>query len=150
MLAVLFGGTLLVHRSFDVEAEDGNFDAVRRSANGAPSLFLGKSLGICLQVVVLELVLVPGIALLYNVRIENWVLLLSAAVGGTLAFSVCGVLWGAMAAGLRVRATLLPLLLVPVLAPILLAGSRAFETALGAVPYTHLTLPTQEIGEYSV
>ena len=36
-----------------------------------------------------------------------------------------------MAAGLRVRSTLLPLLLIPVLAPVLLAGSRAFETALG-------------------
>jgi len=130
-VAVLFGGTLLIQRAFDVETEDGNFDAFRMSAIGAPSLFLGKSLGVFLQVVFLELVLVPGVALLYNVRIDNWVLLLAAAVGGTLAFSVCGVLWGAMAAGLRVRATLLPLLLVPVLAPVLLAGSRAFETALG-------------------
>ncbi len=130
-VAVLFGGTLLIQRAFDVETEDGNFDAFRMSAIGTPSLFLGKSLGVFLQVVLLELVLVPGVVLLYNVRIENWVLLLAAAVGGTWAFSVCGVLWGAMAAGLRVRATLLPLLLVPVLAPVLLAGSRAFETALG-------------------
>ena len=63
--------------------------------------------------------------------VVDWVLLIAAAIAGTVAFSVCGVLWGAMSAGLRVRATLLPLLLVPVLAPVLLAGSRAFETALG-------------------
>ncbi|MCS5673671.1 MAG: heme exporter protein CcmB [Actinomycetota bacterium] len=130
-VAVLFGGTLLIQRAFDVETEDGNFDAFRMSAIGAPSLFLGKSLGVFIQVVFLELILGPGVVLLYNVRIDDWVLLLASALGGTLAFSVCGVLCGVMAAGLRVRATLLPLLLVPVLAPVLLAGSRAFETAFG-------------------
>ncbi len=130
-VAVLFGGTLLIQRAFDVETEDGNFDAFRMSAIGAPSLFLGKSLGVFIQVVFLELILGPGVVLLYNVRIDDWVLLLASALGGTLAFSVCGVLCGVMAAGLRVRATLLPLLLIPVLAPVLLAGSRAFETAFG-------------------
>ena len=34
-------------------------------------------------------------------------------------------------AGLRVRDTLLPLLLLPVLAPVLIASTRAFEAALG-------------------
>ena len=84
-----------------------------------------------MQIGLLELVLGSGIAVLFNVRVADWWLLLVAAAAGTVAFSVCGVLWGAMSAGLRVRATLLPLLLVPVLVPILLAGSRAFETALG-------------------
>ncbi|HJM20707.1 MAG: heme exporter protein CcmB [Actinomycetota bacterium] len=130
-VAVLFGGTLLIQRAFDLETDDGNFDAFRMSTIGAPSLFLGKSLGVFIQVVLLELVLGPGVALLYDVRIDDWFLLLAAALAGTVAFSVCGVLWGVMAAGVRVRATLLPLLLIPVLAPVLLAGSRAFETAFG-------------------
>ena len=130
-LAVLYGGTLLIQRSFDVETDDGNMDALRMSAIGMPSLFLGKALALFVQITVLELILGPGILLLYNVGVVDWVLLIAAAIAGTVAFSVCGVLWGAMSAGLRVRATLLPLLLVPVLAPVLLAGSRAFETALG-------------------
>ena len=130
-VAVLYGGTLLIQRSFDVETDDGNMDALRMSAIGASSLFLGKSLALFVQIGLLELVLGSGIAVLYNVRVADWGLLLVAAASGTVAFSVCGVLWGAMSAGLRVRATLLPLLLVPVLVPILLAGSRAFETALG-------------------
>ena len=130
-LAVLYGGTLLIQRSFDVETDDGNMDALRMSAIGMPSLFLGKALALFVQITVLELILGPGILLLYNVGVVDWALLIAAATAGTVAFSVCGVLWGAMSAGLRVRATLLPLLLVPVLAPVLLAGSRAFETALG-------------------
>ena len=41
-----------------------------------------------------------------------------------------GVLYGALSAGLRVRDTLLPLLVLPVLAPVLLAGSKVWEAAL--------------------
>jgi len=130
-LAVLYGGTLLIQRSFDLETDDGNMDALRMSGIGPSSLFLGKALALFVQITVLELILGPGIVLLYDVRVVDWALLIVAALAGTVAFSVCGVLWGVMSAGLRVRATLLPLLLVPVLAPVLLAGSRAFETALG-------------------
>jgi heme exporter protein B len=36
-----------------------------------------------------------------------------------------------LAAGLRVRETLLPLLLLPVVAPVLLAATRAWEAGLG-------------------
>ena len=44
-------------------------------------------------------------------------------------------LYGALSAGLRVRDTLLPLLVLPVLAPVLLAGSRAWPAALaGTLP----------------
>ena len=38
---------------------------------------------------------------------------------------------GVLAASLRVRETILPLLLLPVLAPVLIAATRAFEDALG-------------------
>ena len=38
-----------------------------------------------------------------------------------------------LAASLRVRETILPLLLLPVLAPVLIAATRAFEDALGEV-----------------
>ena len=64
-VAVLYGGTLLIQRSFDVETDDGNMDALRMSAIGASSLFLGKSLALFVQIGLLELVLGSGIAVLY-------------------------------------------------------------------------------------
>jgi heme exporter protein B len=45
--------------------------------------------------------------------------------------AACGTVYGALAAGLRVRETLLPLLLLPVVAPVLLGATRAWEVALG-------------------
>jgi heme exporter protein B len=41
-----------------------------------------------------------------------------------------GVIYGALSAGLRVRETLLPLLMLPIVAPVLLAGSRAWAAAI--------------------
>ena len=49
----------------------------------------------------------------------------------TIGLAAAGTLYGALAAGLRVRETLLPLLLLPVVAPVLLAATRASEAALG-------------------
>jgi len=54
------------------------------------------------------------------------VLILLATVG----LACAGVLYGALSAGLRVRDTLLPLLVLPVLAPILLAGTKAWQASL--------------------
>jgi heme exporter protein B len=41
-----------------------------------------------------------------------------------------GTLYGALSAGLRVRETLLPFLLLPIVAPVLLAGTRIWQAAL--------------------
>ncbi len=48
----------------------------------------------------------------------------------TIGLAAAGTLYGVLAAGLRVRETLLPLLLLPVVAPVLLGATRAFEAAL--------------------
>ncbi|HUJ64389.1 MAG TPA: heme exporter protein CcmB, partial [Acidimicrobiales bacterium] len=42
-----------------------------------------------------------------------------------------GTLYGMVAAGLRVRETLLPLLVLPVVAPVLLGATQAWMSALG-------------------
>ena len=128
-VSVMFGGILLVQRSFDVEAEDGNQDALRLSGFDPGAIFLGKAAALAAQLLVLDVVLGAGIVVLFDTDVDSWGLLLCSALGGTLAFAVCGTLYGALASGVRVRDTLLPLLLIPVVAPVLLAGSRAFEAA---------------------
>ena len=52
----------------------------------------------------------------------------------TLGLAGAGTVYGVMAAGVRVRETLLPLLVLPVLAPVLLAATRSFEAALAGTP----------------
>ncbi len=67
--------------------------------------------------------------LLYNSHVTGWRLLIATCLAATAGIGAAGTLYGVLAAGLRVRETLLPLLLLPVLAPVLIGSTRAFEAA---------------------
>jgi heme exporter protein B len=133
-IAVLFSGLLALQRSFSVEAADGNRDALRLSGLDPAGIYLGKVLAVSVQLLVLEVLLGVGVALLYSTHLGGWPLLLATMGVATAGIAAAGTLYGVVAAGLRVRETLLPLLLLPVLAPVLIGSTRAFEAALGGTP----------------
>jgi heme exporter protein B len=133
-VAVLFSGLLALQRSFAVESADGNRDALRLSGLDPAGIFLGKVLAVSIQLLVLEALLLAGVAVLYSTHLGGWPLLLATVVVATAGIAAAGTLYGVVAAGLRVRETLLPLLLLPVLAPVLIGSTRAFEAALAGTP----------------
>lgn len=133
-VAVLFSGLLALQRSFAIEAADGNRDALRLSGLDPAGIFLGKVLAVSVQLFVLEALLLAGVAVLYTTHLGGWPLLLATVVVATAGIAAAGTLYGVVAAGLRVRETLLPLLLLPVLAPVLIGSTRAFEAALDGTP----------------
>jgi heme exporter protein B len=131
-VTVLFSGLLAVQRSFALEAGDDARDALRLSGLDGAGIFLGKAGAVAVQLLALETVLAVGTVVLYNVTLHGAGLLLLTCVLATCGIAAAGTVYGAVAAGLRVRETLLPLLILPVLAPVLLAAARASEAALGA------------------
>jgi heme exporter protein B len=66
-----------------------------------------------------------------SLRAEGIVLFVTTCLVTTAGLAATGTLYGALAAGLAVRDTLLPLLLLPVVAPVLIGATRATEAALG-------------------
>lgn len=133
-VAVLFSSLLALQRSFAVESADGVHDALRLSGLPPAGIFLGKVVAIAVQLLVLEVLLAVGVAILYGASLTGWLLLSATAAVATVGISAAGTLYGVVAAGLRVRDTLLPLLLLPVLSPVLIGATRAFEAALGDTP----------------
>jgi len=133
-VAVLFSGLLALQRAFTVEAADGNRDALRLSGLDPAGIYLGKTMAVAVQLLVLEVLLGVGVAVLYSTHFGGWPLLLATLVVATAGIASAGTLYGVLAAGLRVRETLLPLLLLPVLAPVLIGSTRAFEAALAGAP----------------
>lgn len=133
-VAVLFSSLLALQRSFSVESADGVHDALRLSGLAPAGIFLGKAAAVAAQLAVLEVLLGIGVAVLYGASLTGWLLLLATALVATVGISAAGTLYGVVAAGLRVRETLLPLLLLPVLSPVLIGATRAFEAALGGSP----------------
>jgi heme exporter protein B len=129
-VAVLFSSVLGVQRSFALEAADGNRDALRLSGLDPAGVFLGKLAAVAVQLLGLEVLLLGGVALFYGARLDGLGLLALTCVIATAGIAGAGTFYGVLAAGLRVRDTLLPLLLLPVLAPVLIGSTRTFEAAL--------------------
>jgi heme exporter protein B len=132
-LAALFSLLLLVQRTFAVESEDGALDALRAAGVDAGGVFWGKTLALAAQLAVLEALLLGTAIVLYAVELR-WsgaVLLVTTWLAATFGLAAVGTLYGGLAAGARGRETLLPLLLLPVVAPVLIGATRAVEAALG-------------------
>ncbi len=130
-IAVLFAGLLAIKRAFAIETADGNIEALRLAGLAPAGIFFGKVAALFCQLAALEVILGVGVMLFYGAEPRSVVVLVVAAFVATVGIAASGGVYGALAAGLRVRDTLLPLLLLPVLAPVLIGATRAFEAALG-------------------
>ena len=129
-VAVLLSSLLAVQRSSSVESAPGLADAQRLAGLDPAGVFLGKAAAVAVQLAVLEVLLGAGVVVLYGVHLRGIVTLVATCLVATVGLAAAGTLYGVLAAGLRVRETLLPLLLLPVVAPVLLAATRASEAAL--------------------
>lgn len=132
-LAVLFSLLIVVSRSFAVETADGALDQLRASGVPMVGVFLGKALALALQLLVLITLLVVAAVVLYRAEMTagGGVLLVTTAITATCGLAAIGTLYGGLAAGTKGRETLLPLLLLPVAAPVLIGATRATESAFG-------------------
>lgn len=130
-MAVLLCSLLAVQRSYAIEAADGARDGLRLSGLDPAGIFLGKAAAIAVQLLVLEVLLGAGIVVLFGTRLHDPVLLVLSAVCASVGLACAGTVYGMIAAGLRVRETLLPLLVLPVVAPVLLGATQAWMSALG-------------------
>jgi len=133
-VAVLLSAVLAVQRSFAVESADDARDGLRLSGLDPAGIFLGKAAAVAAELLVLEGVLTIGVALLYGARLQGGLVLTAACLAATVGLAGVGILYGAMSTGLRVKDTLLPLLLVPLVTPLLLGATKAWDEALSGTP----------------
>jgi len=132
-LATLFSLLVLVQRAFAIESEDGALDAIRVAGVDPVAIYWGKSMALAAQLAVLEVLLLVAAVLLYGADIPAGGLALLAVtlVLATAGLACVGTLYGGLTAGFTGRETLLPLLVLPVVAPVLIGATRAVESALG-------------------
>jgi heme exporter protein B len=125
-LAFLFSGSLMLHPSFGREQVNQTLDALRLAPISSFAILLGKMLANFLFLSAAEAVLVPVFAVLYNVSLVGVLGRLALVIVlGTVGLSVTGTVFSAIAAQARMRELLLPLLLLPILTPLLIAAVEA-------------------------
>ncbi len=131
-MAFLFAGLLGLGRSFAIEKEEGCIDGLMISPAPRESVFLGKLLANLAFTFAVEAVVLPVFIVLLNLRPgAGLVLLVVSAILGTLGLATVGTLFSAIAVNTKTREAILPLLVMPVAVPVMIAAVKATEAALG-------------------
>ena len=133
-LATIFSLFVIVQRSFAIDTADSALDSLRVAGIDLSAVFLGKAIALTFQLIALDVVLIASAFLLYQVQVSaiGLVLLVTCVTCATTGLGFVGTLYGGLTAGANGRETLLPLLLLPVVAPVLIAATLATEAAFGS------------------
>lgn len=130
-LTVLFSGVLSFNRSYEQELEHGALEMLLLYPGDRRSIFLGKLAANLTFVLLVQAVMVPAAALLYDIPVWPVIVPLAAVLFlGTVGFVTLGTFYAAMASRLRAREVLLPLLLFPMLVPLLVGAVQATKAIL--------------------
>ncbi len=134
-IAFLFAGSLMLHPSFAREQTNQTLDALRMAPVSPFAILLGKMLANFIFLSVTELILVPVFAVLYNVSLAGVAGRMALVLAlGTIGLVVTGTVFSAISSHARMRELLLPLLLLPILAPLLIAAVEATTALLADIP----------------
>lgn len=133
-VTLLFAAVLAVTRLFVAEREQGGFEAILLAPVDRTAVLVAKAAVLFGFLGAAELVLVPAFAILL-LEPSPWpplpglVAVLALANGG---LAVIGTLVGALAVQTRTRELLVPLLVLPLSVPLVIAGARATSPLLAA------------------
>ncbi len=126
-LAALFAAVDLFHRSYQAEADAGALDGLVLAPLHKGDIFLGKAIAAAIQVLVLVLGTGLIVTVLFGLELARAPLLLLTALLGVAGLSALGSLFGLLTV-LGRRQAALPVLLLPLVTPVLIAAIRATAT----------------------
>lgn len=139
-LSLAFTAVLAIGRFWQREREDGAFLSLRTAPIARSAIFAGKTLTLLLFLFIVEIVVVPVVALVFHVELLDVIGPLALVLfAGTLGVAATGSLFGAMTVRTRARDLMLAVVLFPLLAPALLAGVSATREILVGAPLSELT-----------
>ena len=131
---VSFAGMLGLSRSFAREQQTGCIDGLLLAPVDRSAIFLGKALGNLIFITVVEIVVLPLFSALFDVPLLLPRVLVITGLG-TIGYAAAGTLLAGIAVNTRAREVMLPVLLLPLTIPALIAAVRATGTLLeGGVP----------------
>ena len=139
-VAFAFAGMLSASRSFSPEKDRGTFDGLLLAPIDRGSIFLGKLLGNVTLIGLVQLAVLPLFVLFFNMTILPYLSkLLVIFFLGTVGFSSVATLFAAVAVNTRMRDVMLPVLLLPVASPVLIALVETTRTAFEGGDWQDMT-----------
>jgi heme exporter protein B len=123
-VAFAFSGVLGLNRAFVMERDRGCLEGLLLAPVDHTAIFFGKMLSTVLFMLVVEAFMLPVFTAFFGVNLFDLRLILIILLG-TVGFAGVGTILSAMTAQTRSREVLLPILLLPVAAPVLIAAVKA-------------------------
>lgn len=131
-VAIFFGGSLAVGRSFASERQQQALSGMLLAPVDRSAIFYGKALANLTVLFVVEAVGVPAFLVLFDMSLgPDWGKALLSLGLGTLGLALLATLLSAITAPARTRDVLMPLLLLPLGTPLLLAAVKTTAAAVG-------------------
>jgi heme exporter protein B len=132
-IAIAFSGTLALGRAFERERQSETLRALMMAPVDRPALYVGKLIGVLMLLAVVEAIVVPLVALMFQAPMfAHPVLMAGLLASGTIGFAAVGTLFAAMLVRARSRDVLLPILLYPITIPVIIGGVRGTAALLQA------------------
>ena len=150
-LAIVFGSLLTVARLHQLEADDGALEELARYPVERHAIYLGKALAGLGAVLLLGGFLLPVVAILYGLDLGSaWPALVATLVLGAIGLSAAGTFYAGVTVRMRAREVMLPLLMLPIVAPLLLAAVKATGAALSGDPLGDLAAWLQLLAAFDL
>src|SRR3990172_2643699 len=148
-VAIVLSAMMGFNFIFAQEREQGGMEGLLLSSPDPSAIFFGKLAGALLFTLALEIVLFPAFALFAGVSLLSPGLPVMTLLG-TLGFVTVGTLFSAMAVTSRSRELFLPLLLLPVAAPVLIAAAEGTRAVILDKPLGDLLPAISILGAFDV
>lgn len=120
-VVVLFTGILGLNRSFGAEVDRGTLPALLLAPVDRSAVYFGKLLANLVFTLSTVLVILVTTVFIFDVNLLQPLNLLAVGLG-TLGYVSVGTIFAALTASSRARETMLPVLLLPVMVPVFVAG----------------------------
>ena len=135
-LACLFAASLMLQPCFLREQTNDTLSGLRLAVGDPFAILLAKLVANTLFLLTTELLMLPVFSVLYNVPVAPvFGQLLLVFSLGSLGVSVAGTALSAISAQARMRELLLPLLLLPLLTPVLVASTQVTAGLFDVEPF---------------
>jgi heme exporter protein B len=120
-VVILYAGVLGLNRSFGAEVDRGTLAALLLAPVDRSAIYFGKFLAHLFFMLINAAIILPFTLVIFDINLlQPWILV--GVLLGTVGYTAVGTLFAALAANSRARESLLPILLLPVMVPIFMAG----------------------------
>ena len=137
--AFVFASLFGVQRSFASESENHCLDALRLAPMHSAAIYLGKVLGNFIFLMLIEILALPFFGLFFNLSLGLYLLpLMGIFALGAACLAAVGTLCAAMCSNQRLGELMLPLLMIPLILPALIACVEATSIVLAKNPVVTL------------